>query len=238
MSLEKVLALAGPALTPADPDADLLLAAQAAARELAVLLAGGGDDDEDDSGKGDGEGGGDHSGHATYKALVKKDVPPKRAASMCAKSDKSVKASHLAQALSVILSGRPGLDIGLVTLTPEGDDRKRLHAAAVLALAGPGEPARALVRRQARELGVDEGALPGFGLSEEGGEKAADAMIALAAKAMGDGGIPMNHAPFTGTHAHTHFQSSAHMHPHQHVGDNNHDGGPLHRPGSTPKRNW
>lgn len=231
MSLEKVLALAGPATAPDDPDADLLLAAQAASRELAVLLAA--DDDEgDDSGD---EGGGDHSGHATYKALVKKDVLPKRAAAMCAKSDKSVKAAALAESLSVILSGRAGFDIGLVTLTPEGGGRKRLHAAAVLASTGA---AQALVRGQARELGVDPGTLPCFGLSEDGGEKAADAMIALAAKAMGDGGIPMNHAPFTGTHAHTHFQSSAHMHPHQHVGDNNHDGGPLHRSGSTPKRNW
>lgn len=217
MSLEKVLALAGAAPTPADPDAELLRAAQTAAGELAVLLAGDDNDDDDRGGKGDDEGGGDHSSHATYKALVKRDVPPKRAAAMCAKSDKSVKAARLAEALSVILSGRPGIDIGLVTLTAEADDAKRRHCAAVLAAAG---------------------SLPGFAQSEADGEQAADAVIALAAKAAGDGGIPMNHGTFTGTHTHTHFQSGAHAHPHQHAGDSNHDGGPLHRPGSTPKRNW
>jgi hypothetical protein len=215
MSLEKVLALAGAAQPPADPDAELLHAAQTAVGELAVLLAG--DDDDDSGGKGDDEGGGDHSGHATYKALMKRDVPPKRAAAMCAKSDKNVKAARLAEALAVILSGRPGLDIGLVTLTQEGADARRRRAAEVLAAAG---------------------SLPGFAQSDADGEHAADAVIALAAKAAGDGGIPMNHGPFTGTHTHTHFQSGAHAHPHQHVGDNAHDGGPLHRPGSTPKRNW
>ena len=89
---------------------------------------------------------------------------------------------------------------------------------------------------------MDVSTLPGFGLSDEAGEKAADTMIELAAKAkakaVGDGGVAMNHAPFTGTHTHTHFASAAHDHPHQHVNDSRHDGGPLHRPGSSPQRSW
>jgi hypothetical protein len=241
MSLDKVLQLTGAAPPPPDPDDGLLLAAQLAARELTVLLAG--DDDGDDKGGKDDDGdgdGGSHSGHPTYKALVKKKVPPDRAASMCAKSDKNVKAAQLAAALDVILSGRPGLDIGLVTLTPGSEDAKRLHSAAVLAAFRHGDwkAAQRQLRGKARELGVDLSSLPGFGQSEEDGEKAAESMLALAAKAMGDGGVAMNHAPFTGTHSHSHFQSTAHAHPHQHVNDSTHDGGPLHRPGSSPKRAW
>jgi hypothetical protein len=232
MSLEKVLQLSG-AFPEPDPDADLLLSAQLAAQELSVLLAS--DDDSDDKG-GDG---GSHASHPTYKALVKKNVDPKRAAAMCARSDKNVKAARLAESLAVILSGRPGLDIGLVTLTPEAADAKRLHSAAVLAVLGRGDrPTLRQVRARARELGVEVGALPGFGLSEADGEKAADTMLELASKMMGDGGVAMNHGVFTGTHTHSHFQSAAHAHPHQHVNDNTHDGGPLHRPGSAPKRGW
>ena len=259
MSLDKVLTLAGAVSLAPDPDADLLLAAQLAARELAVLLAGDeADDDDDDSG------GGDHASHGTYKALVKRGVPATRAAAMCARSDKKVKASQLAGSLAVLLSGRPGIDIGLVTLTPASEtaagrkkaaksghalpdgsfpieDEKHLHSAAVLAASGHGNvsAAKALIRKRARELGVDVSTLPGFGKdSDEDGEKAAASMLALAAKAAGDGGIAMNHGLFTGTHTHGHFQSSAHAHPHQHVNDNNHDGGPLHRPGSKPQRGW
>jgi hypothetical protein len=266
MSLDKVLALAGGGPAPADPDADLLLAVQTAAGELAVLLAS--DDDEDDRGKGDdgkggdGDGGG-HADHPTYKALVKKGVPAARASSMCARSDKKVKASRLAGSLAAMLSGRPGLDIDMVTLTPpsetakgrraaadEGDalpdgsypvkSVRQLHSAATLAASHHGDwkAAQALIRRKAPKFGVDVSTLPGFGQSDEDGEKAAASMIELAAKAAGDGGIPMNHGPFNGTHTHTHFQSGAHSHPHQHAGDSHHDGGPLHRPGSTPKRNW
>jgi hypothetical protein len=263
MSLEKVLALAGAGPAPADPDADLLLAAQTAAGELSALLAAD-DEDDDGGGKGGEPGGGDHSGHATYKALLKRDVPPKRAAAMCAKSDKKVKATQLAASLSALLSGRPGTDVGLVTLTPasetaagrreaagEGDalpdgsyvikSARQLHSAAVLAASRHGDwkAAQSLIRRMAPRFGVKVSSLPGFGQSDEDGEKAAATMLSLAAKkAVGDGGVAMNHAAFTGTHTHTHFQSSAHNHPHQHAGDSNHDGGPLHRPGSTPKRNW
>jgi hypothetical protein len=235
MSLDKVLQLAGGTSAPPDPDAELLQAAQLAAGELLVLLASSDDDSGGDDKDGD-EGGGGHSDHPAYKALVKRNVDPKRAAAMCAKSDKKVKASQLALALAVILDGRPGQEIGLVTLSGPAAGPRHLHSAAVLADNGRGDQAQ--VRRRARELGVDLSTLPGFGLSDEGGERAADTMIALAAKAVGDGGVAMNHGPFTGTHTHTHFASAAHDHPHQHVNDNTHDGGPLHRPGSSAKRGW
>lgn len=262
MSLEKLLALAGPATEPPDLDAELLLAAQFASRELSVLLASA-DDDEDDDSDDDEDGGGDHSDHATYKALVKRNVPAKRAAAMCSRSDKKVKATALARSLAVILSGRPGTDISLVTLTPASEtaagrrkaakaghalpdgsfpieDVKHLHSAATLAASGHGNvsAAKALIRKRARELGVDVNTLPGFGGSDEENEKAAASMVALAAKMVGDGGVAMNHAPYTGTHSHTHFQSGAHDHPHTHNNDSSHDGGPAHRPGSVPRRSW
>lgn len=269
MSLDKVLALAGAVPEAPDLDAELLLAVQAACTELHALLASSGDESDDkpgDSKKGDSdddEGGGEHASHATYKAMVKRDIPPKRAAAMCAKSDKNVKAAALAGSLVVMLAGQPGRDIALVTLTPDSEtaagrkkaassghaladgsypieDKKHLHSAAVLAASGHGDAgaARALIRKRARELGVDVKSLPGFGGTDEDNEKAAATMVSFAAKAAGDGGIPMNHGPFTGTHTHTHFQSGAHAHPHQHMGDSNHDGGPLHRPGSKPQRGW
>lgn len=252
MSLEKVLSLAGAVPEAPDLDAELLFAVQVACTELQALLASSADDESDDK-PGDGkkgdsdddEGGGDHASHATYKAMVKRDIPPKRAAAMCAKSDKNVKASQLAQSIGVMLAGKPGKDIALVTLTTAGEavsaqagDERHLHSAAVLAAAGRGDVAEALIRRRARELGVDVRSLPGFGGTDEDNEKAAAAMVSLAVKAAGDGGIPMNHGVFTGIHTHSHFQSSAHAHPHQHVNDSNHDGGPLHRPGSKPQRGW
>jgi|GEM_PF-1769894 len=85
------------------------------------------------------------------------------------------------------------------------------------------------IKAAARKLGIEIS-------SDDGdGEKAAASMLALAAR-MSDGGVPMSHGPFTGTHTHSHFQSGAHDHPHQHVNDSSHDGGPLHRPGSQPSR--
>jgi hypothetical protein len=270
MSLEKILSMAGAAPEAPDLDAELLFAVQTAAGELRALLLAADDDDEGDSKKSDGKSeddsegsGGEHASHATYKAMVKRNIPPKRAAAMCARSDKNVKAAALAGSLAVMLAGTPGRDIALVTLTPasetaEGrrkaaasghalsdgsypiEDKKHLHSAAVLAASGHGNAsaAKSLIRKRAKELGVDVKSLPGFGGSDEDNEKAAASMVALAAKAAGDGGIPMNHGPFTGTHTHTHFQSGAHAHPHQHMGDSTHDGGPLHRPGSKPQRSW
>lgn len=267
MSLDKILALSGAVPEAPDLDAELLFAVQVATGELALLLASDDDDGDEDrdrgdkSGKDDDEGNGEHTGHATYKAMIKRNIPPKRAASMCAKSDKNVKASQLAQSIEVMLSGRPGTDIALVTLTPasetaEGrkkaasaghalpdgsypiEDKKHLHSAAVLAASGHGNAgaAKALIRRRARELGVDVKSLPGFGGTDEDNEKAAASMVELA-KAAG-GGVAMHHAPFTGTHSHAHAVSAAHEHEHQHFGDNNHNGGPLHRPGSEPRRDW
>ena len=264
MSLEKILALTGSADADApDLDAELLLAAQVASRELVLLLSDPDDDgDDDSSAKGDTDhdgGGGEHTSHATYKAMVKRNIPPKRAAAMCAKSDKNVKASQLAESLSVLLAGIPGQDIALVTLTPasettEGrkkaassghalpdgsypiEDKKHLHSAAVLAASKHGnwQAAQSLIRKRARELGVDVNSLPGFGGSDSDHEKAAASMVALARQA--SGGVAMHHAPMTGRHSHSHSMSATHEHDHEHFGDNNHSGGPLHRPGSEPRR--
>jgi hypothetical protein len=82
------------------------------------------------------------------------------------------------------------------------------------------------IRHHAKRLG-EEVDLAGSPL-----EEAAD--LCALAKPVGDGGIIMNHGPFTGTHEHGHFQSAVHGHPHQHFGDNSHDGGPAHRNGSKP----
>lgn len=265
-SLEKVLALAATVPEDTDLESELLFAAQVATGELYALLAATEpDDDEDgnDSEPDDDEDdkGGGHADHATYKAMIKRGVPAKRAAAMCAKSDKNVKATALARSLAVMLSGKPGQDISLVTLTPasetaEGrrkaakaghalpdgsypiEDVKHLHSAATLAASGHGNvaAAKALIRRRARELGVDVKTLPGFGGSEEDNEKAATSMVALAKAATG--GVPFMHPPFTGTHSHAHNMTAVHDHDHQHVNDNRHDGGPLHRPGSQRREMW
>jgi len=258
-ALDKVLLAAGGTPELPDPDEGLLLAVQLAARELAVLLAS---DDEDD-GKGDDgdDGDGGHADHATYKALLKRNVPAARAAAMCAKSDKKVRATALARSLEVMLSGRPGIDIGLVTLTPASEtaggrrkaaasghalpdgsysieDEAHLHKAAVLAASRHGnwQAAKTLIRRRARDLGVDVNSLPGFGsVPDSDGEKVAAAMLELARQ---EAAVAMHHAPMTGRHSHPHVQTSAHDHEHEHWNDSNHSGGPLHRPGSKPSRDW
>ena len=125
MSLEKILALTGSADADApDLDAELLLAAQVASRELVLLLSDPDDDgDDDSSAKGDTDhdgGGGEHTSHATYKAMVKRNIPPKRAAAMCAKSDKNVKASQLAESLPP----KPGSEL---TSTPSSRARLRMR---------------------------------------------------------------------------------------------------------------
>jgi hypothetical protein len=342
-ALDKVLKLAGPQQQAPedDPAGELVLAARTCLTELRAYLADpGGDDDEDD-------GGGDsHSSHGTYKALVKKGMDPKRAASMCARADKRVKAAAQAEAALLALSelavpehdwveataydylgavalgagdrgiayadpgylGRQrfrldteenirlslayasqaehtagyapaqladvrariasaarsagialstdedkiaaGVLLGLSVLTAE-DRRKpgahtlgdsedypipdRAHLTAAIARYKQGkfaghkpEEVAAHIRTEAKRLGVSVD-LAGSGLEE------AAELVALAKKAPVDGGgIIMNHAPFTGTHAHGHFQSQVHDHPHQHFGDNSHEGGPAHRPGSKP----
>jgi len=207
-AVEKLLELTGNGPAAPDPDTELLCAAQQSARELEALVSLAGDDDEDDSG------GGDHSGHSTYKTLVSKKVDPKRAATMCARSDRNVKASQLARSLVLMLSGEPGQDL-VLTLTAGEHERR----AAALAPATEAEQVAALAAQ-----------LPGVTVSGAGLEEVAE----LAAKAMGGGGIIMSHGPFRGTHSHGHFKSEVHEHPHQHFDDSRHDGGPQHRPGSQP----
>jgi hypothetical protein len=272
MSLDKLLQFSQSGSLSLPPgtslEAELALAGLTAVQGIHVLLASGDDDDSD------GDGGSDHSSHAAYKALIAKKVDPERAASMCARSDRKVKASALARSAAVALAALfepdlPPAPLGaadrLAALAaPPGEsasdrralasrgwalddgtypipDLKHLHSAAVLAASKHGnwQAAKTLIRKRARELGVDVASLPGFGSSQDG-EKVAAAMLALARKdaGSGDGGIPMNHGPFTGTHTHSHFESSAHSHPHTHDNDSDHGGGPLHRPGSQRSSRW
>lgn len=355
MSLEKLTALSaqgrGAPAGSADPAAELVTAVRRSLAEVRTYLASGGDDDEKDSkDSGGDDGDGDHSGHATFKAMTRRGVDEAKAKSMCAKADKRTKVAACAEQAelllsaldsapgdwveataedhlgTVALSGRPaggaeafadpgylgrrrfridsaedtrlslaytaqpsrmtaytdeqGAKIAarvklaaarfrlsvpqvgeraavaevlaaLSTLTAE--DRKKpsahtlgdsddypipdkAHLSAAVARYKQGKLAghsksevAAHIRSRAKALGESVDLAGGSGLDE-----AAEA-FALAAKPVGDGGIPMNHGPFNGTHVHTHFQSAAHAHPHQHAGDNNHNGGPLHRPGSQPK---
>lgn len=242
-ALEKVLRLSGSsAAVRAQPDLDdeLLLSVQAGIRELSVLLAAAPDDDEDDDEDDSNDSGDDdHTGHATYKALMAKKVAPAKASKMCAQADKKVKASALAESLAVILAGQPGREVTLVTLSADSGapgqiaDVRQLHAAAVLALSGKGQYSRQVIQRQARELRVDVSTLPGFGGNSARDEQAAAEMVTLAGKT---GAImPMHHAPMTGKHSHGHPIQAAHDHDHEHFNDNRHDGGPLHRPGSVPR---
>ena len=253
MSLEKVLRLAGSPLA-AQPEAgslesELLLAARVAIGELAVFLAASGDDEETDSGKDsdsggkddDSDSGNDHSGHATYKALVKKNVPPKKAAAMCASADKKVKASALADSAQVILAGLSEADVMIALAAPPGEsaadrkslaargwaledgsypipDKKHLHSAAVLASSGHGnvQAAKRLIRKRASDLGVELSSLPGFGGDSDKDKKvAATALLALSAVTKPvKGTAAVAHPPYHGVHAH----------PHVHSGDNSHGG--------------
>lgn len=219
------------------------------------------DDDDQDSGKG---GGGSHSGHPTYKKLVSKGMNPKMAAAMCAKADNKVAASALADSLAVILSDLDSQH--LISLAappgesaeerrqsaakgqalPDGSypipDKKHLHSAAVLAASGHGNVSAAmrLIRKRARELGVDVNTLPGFGGSSDKNEKVAATSVnelvaltglpedhafeflALARKAA----VPLqafHHGTHSGMHSHGHVTMSVHDHEHAHNGDSMHD---------------
>lgn len=219
------------------------------------------DDDQDSGGKG---GGGSHAGHPTYKKLVAKGMNPKMAAAMCSKADNKVAASTLVDSLEVILSGLSGR--GLIALAappgesaeerrqsaregnalPDGSypipDKKHLHSAAVLAASGHGNVsgAKRLIRKRARELGVDVNSLPGFGSSSDKGEKVAASAVselvtltglpedhafeflALARKAA----VPLqafHHGTHNGMHSHGHLTMSVHEHDHAHNGDSMHD---------------
>jgi hypothetical protein len=113
-ALEKFTALSRPAAAPSDEDpaAELVRAALSAAAELGVMLAKDDPDDDgddDSSGKDGGPGDTDddagHVGHPMFKALKKKGVADAMAAKMCARADKRVKATALADAITVALSG-------------------------------------------------------------------------------------------------------------------------------------
>ena len=87
-------------------------------------------------------------------------------------------------------------------------DKKHLHSAAVLAASKHGDwkAAQSLIRRRARELGVELSSLPGFG-----GEKVAATMVALAAGKMS--ATPAQaHEPFHGVHSHAHVHSGDNVH--------------------------
>ncbi len=89
------------------------------------------------------------------------------------------------------------------------------------------EEVAAHIRSRAKALGETVDLAFGSGL-----EEAAAAVLMLArraAKGPPDGGVPMDHAPFTGRHSHSHTKSDAHDHDHQHFGDNDHGRGPAHR---------
>lgn len=180
-ALEKVLRLAGsdPATQLVeDPAGDLVLAARTALAELRVCLASS-DDDED------GEGDNDHSSHGTFKALVKRGMDKGKAASMCAKADKRVKAARLAEAAEIALAGlavpehdwvevtatTPGLQLsGPAYADPGHRGRQRYlvdtepHtrlSAAYVALAGPGytqaqlDQVQGKVRAAAHTYGIE-----------------------------------------------------------------------------------
>lgn len=244
-SLEKILRLAGPTgPEPPSLESELLLAAQVAVRELGVYLASDPDDDEDDdsSDEGDTDDDAGHTSHATFKALKKKGIPDAKAAKMCAQADKKVKASALAASAQVILSALGEKDVLVALAAPPGEsaeerrksakegnalpdgsypipDEKHLHSAAVLAASKHGnwQAAKRLIRKRARELGVELSSLPGFGGSSDKDEKVAATMVALAAGGgMMKGTAAQAHPPFHGVHAH----------PHVHKGDNYHGPGP------------
>lgn len=118
-ALDKILSLSGQpvpsALESEDPAGELVLAALSGLAELRVLLASDADedddndpdDDEDDdsSAKGDTDNDRGHLSHDTFKALKKRGMSDADAAKACAKADKKVKASALAEAAVVALSG-------------------------------------------------------------------------------------------------------------------------------------
>jgi len=90
-------------------------------------------------------------------------------------------------------------------------DKKHLHSAAVLAASGHGNAsaAKRLIRKRAKDLGVDVSSLPGFG--GEKAEKVAATMVALAAGQMREVAATA-HAPFHGVHSHPHVHSGDNVH--------------------------
>lgn len=290
MSLDKVLALAGQ--TPAQPTredmaSELVASALAGLAELKVYLASGGDDDgkkqppwlnkkkgdndSDDDGKGK-SGGGDHSGHAGFKAAKKKGMSDKDAAAACAKSDKRVAATDLCEALTIALSAlqapsydwveATAVDTSAVALAdsdsaskPYGDvayadpgyigGKKRYpidkdHVRAAWSYINQQRNSDRYTSAQLSAIkGKIKSAMRKFGIQVgDSSEKVAATVVDEIMLARAGGGIAMHHAPMTGSHSHPHTQTGVHDHEHQHFNDSNHGGGPMHRQGSTPVREW
>lgn len=106
----------------------------------------------------------------------------------------------------------------------------QLHSAAVLAASHHGDwkAARALIRRRARELGVDVSTLPGFGEEKSSGlplERRASAAEDLDLAGAPDyDADAAPHDVMTGTHSHvhTHPDGTSADHEHMHKNDNEH----------------
>lgn len=224
-------------------------------------------DDEAAEGEGEGNGkggGGSHAGHPTYKKLVAKGMNPKMASAMCAKADNKVAATAMAGSVSVILAGLQDYHV-IALAAPKGEsaeerresasegnalpdgsypipDKKHLHSAAVLAASKHGnwKAAMRLIRKRARELGVELSSLPGFSGGSEKSEKVAASVVTdlvtltglpedhaieflgLARKAA----VPLqafHHSSHSGMHSHGHMTVSVHDHEHAHNGDSMHD---------------
>lgn len=220
------------------------------------------DEDEGDS-KGSKGGGGSHAGHPTFKKLTGKGMNAKMASARCAKADNKVEATKLVNSLAVVLTDLASWNL-IALAAPKGEsaderrqsaregnalddgsypipDKKHLHSAAVLAASGHGNvsAAQRLIRKRARELGVDVNSLPGFGSSEKDEKVAASAVRELVSLT----GLPEEHAfeflalakqaatPLTafhhgthsGVHSHGHLTMAVHDHEHAHNNDSMHD---------------
>ena len=109
----------------------------------------------------------------------------------------------------------------------------QLHSAAVLAASHHGDwkAAQALIRRRAKELGVDVTTLPGFG--EQKSSARPLELRASAAEDVDEAAAPdidaaaAQHEPVTATHTHVHQDRSGgtHTHEHTHAGDADHSHG-------------
>jgi len=255
-ALDRVLSASGVSLSaPAEEisapyEAELALGAQMLGDAwLALASDPDNDGDDDSSEEGDTDNDAGHTGHALFKTMKKRGMSDSAAAKICQKADskKKVAASMIADALT-----RMDL-VGLSVTQAERDkakaagnsvgdsypinNTKQLHSAAVLAAShhGDWQAAQKLIRRRAKELGVDINSLPGFGGSDSDDEKMAASMLALAAPggeppmSMDHAGV-MSHGNFHGSHNHPHAVVAAHGHAHFHNNDNHHG----HHPG-TPR---
>lgn len=249
-ALDKVLALSRPA-EPAgeDPAADLVLALSTALDGLRLYLAKSDPDDDgddDSGGKGDSDSDSGHSSHGTYKALIKKGVKPAMAAKMCARSDKKVAASALAESACVILAG--------LTEPEEASAQEPTYLGRMVALAAPaGESASDRKSLAAKGWALEDGSYPMpdskhvhsaavLAVSKHGNWKAALRLIPKMAKIHG---VKLSSLPGFGSEkveatmvalaavtkpvkgteavAHPPFHG-VHAHAHVHAGDNMHGG--------------